>query len=113
VNSERVLLVLGPESDLSKDLVGERAGHDERRVSGSTSEVDCERKERRRKVSERKGKEGGEEEEGGGRNEPSRPSARRMMCRPEAMVYRSTWGLMLECPTALALSHATSISMSK
>ena len=40
VDSKRVLLVLGPESDLSEDLVGERAGHDERRVSGSTSEVD-------------------------------------------------------------------------
>ena len=41
VNSERVLLSLGPEGDLGEDLVGERAGHDERRVSGSTSEVDC------------------------------------------------------------------------
>jgi hypothetical protein len=43
----------------------------------------------------------------------NRPSARRMMCRPEAMVNRSTWGLMLTALTALALSHETSISTSK
>ena len=35
------------------------------------------------------------------------------MWRPEAMVKRSTWGLMLTALVALALSHATSISTSK
>lgn len=41
VYSEWVLSLLGlPEGDLCKDLVGEGHRHDERRVSGSTSEVD-------------------------------------------------------------------------
>ena len=35
------------------------------------------------------------------------------MWRPEAMVKRSTWGLMLTCLTAFFLSQATSISTSK
>lgn len=37
---ERVLLRGSPESDLGKNLVGEGAGHDEGRVSGSASKVD-------------------------------------------------------------------------
>jgi hypothetical protein len=40
VDAERELLRSRPEGDLSEDLVGEGAGHDEGRVSGSTSEVD-------------------------------------------------------------------------
>jgi hypothetical protein len=39
VDAERELLGGRPEGDLSEDLVGEGAGHDEGRVSGSTSEV--------------------------------------------------------------------------
>lgn len=35
------VVVGGPESDLSQDLVGEREGHDEGRVAGSTSQVDA------------------------------------------------------------------------
>lgn len=37
VDAERELLGGGPESDLSEDLVGERAGHDERGVTGGTA----------------------------------------------------------------------------
>ena len=40
VDTERELLRGCPEGDLSEDLVGEGAGHDEGRVSGSASEVD-------------------------------------------------------------------------
>ena len=39
VDTERELLGGGPEGDLSEDLVGERARHDERRVTGGTAEV--------------------------------------------------------------------------
>lgn len=37
VDTERELLGGGPEGDLGEDLVGEGAGHDERRVTSSTS----------------------------------------------------------------------------
>ena len=40
VDAERELLRGSPEGDLGKNLVGERAGHDERRVTSSASEVD-------------------------------------------------------------------------
>lgn len=40
VNSDGVLGSLGPEGNLGQNLVGERAGHDERRVSSGTSQVD-------------------------------------------------------------------------
>lgn len=40
VHAEGVRLGVGPEGDLGHDLVGERAGHDERRVTGSAAEVD-------------------------------------------------------------------------
>jgi len=39
VNAEGVLVGLSPEGDLGQGLVGERAGHDERRVSTSASQV--------------------------------------------------------------------------
>jgi hypothetical protein len=39
VNTDGVLLGLGPESDLGENLVGERRGHNERRVSASATEV--------------------------------------------------------------------------
>ena len=37
VDAEREGLGVGPESDLSEDLVGEGAGHDKRRVAGSAA----------------------------------------------------------------------------
>jgi hypothetical protein len=40
VYSDGVSLGLGPELDLGQGLVGERTGHDERRVSSGTSQVD-------------------------------------------------------------------------
>lgn len=40
LDTEREVLGAGPESDLGQDLVGERAGHDERRVASGTSQVD-------------------------------------------------------------------------
>jgi hypothetical protein len=39
VDTKGVLLNVGPEGDLGEDLVGERAGHDPRRVTGSATEV--------------------------------------------------------------------------
>lgn len=42
-----------------------------------------------------------------------RPSASKMMCRPDGIVYRSTCGFTFTTCLALALSHATSISTSK
>lgn len=39
VDAEGEELGGGPESDLGQDLVGERAGHDERRVAGGTSKT--------------------------------------------------------------------------
>jgi hypothetical protein len=40
VNTDGVSLGLGPEFDLGQDLVGERTGHDERGVTGGTTQVD-------------------------------------------------------------------------
>ena len=40
VDTKRELLGSGPEGNLGEDLVGERAGHHERWVAGSASEVD-------------------------------------------------------------------------
>ena len=40
VNTELELARVRPEGDLGKDLVGERAGHDKRRVAGGASKVD-------------------------------------------------------------------------
>lgn len=40
VNTDGVSLRLGPELDLGQDLVGERTGHDERGVTGGTTQVD-------------------------------------------------------------------------
>lgn len=40
VNTESELVGVGPESDLSEDLVGERAGHDEGGVTSSTTRGD-------------------------------------------------------------------------
>ena len=40
VDTEGVRGSVGPEGDLGHDLVGERAGHDERRVTGTASQVD-------------------------------------------------------------------------
>ena len=37
VDAERKLARVSPESDLGKDLVGERAGHDERGMTGGTT----------------------------------------------------------------------------
>jgi hypothetical protein len=37
VDTERELLRRGPQGDLSQDLVGERARHDERRVTSSAT----------------------------------------------------------------------------
>ena len=35
-----ILVRLGPQGDLGHDLVGERAGHDERRMARGTAQVD-------------------------------------------------------------------------
>jgi len=40
VDSQGVLALLGPQGDLSKNLVAERGGHDERGVASGTAEVD-------------------------------------------------------------------------
>jgi len=40
MDAERELLRGGPEGDLGKNLVGERAGHDERRMASGASKVD-------------------------------------------------------------------------
>lgn len=40
VDTERVRLGVGPEGDLSHDLVGERTRHDERGVTGTATQVD-------------------------------------------------------------------------
>lgn len=40
VDPEREILRTGPEGDLSEDLVGKGAGHDERRMASSASQVD-------------------------------------------------------------------------
>lgn len=40
VDTERVSLRVSPKGDLSQNLVGKRAGHDERGVTGTTTEVD-------------------------------------------------------------------------
>ena len=39
VDAERVFVGFGPERDLREDLVGERVGHDERRMAGGAAEV--------------------------------------------------------------------------
>lgn len=40
VDTDGVRLLLGPQFDLGQDLVGERTGHDERRVTSGTTQVD-------------------------------------------------------------------------
>jgi hypothetical protein len=42
VHAEREVLVTGPESNLSQDLVGEGAGHDKGGMAGCTTIYNCE-----------------------------------------------------------------------
>ena len=78
VHADRELARVGPERDLSQNLVGERARHDEGGVTSGTA------------ASTRVNKQQSVNYEEAYPKLTRRPSARRMMWRPEAMVKRST-----------------------
>jgi hypothetical protein len=107
VDAEGEFLGGGPQSNLSQHLIGEGAGHNERRMAGGATI---------RQPSQSVGFSGDGIENQKKKIYPKltrRPSARRMTWRPEGIVKRSTCGLTLTASFALAFNQATSISMSK